>query len=134
MQNKQSSESNLRKMRDQKSLYSYVATQESHDQIAIIVFTFCLLEFSDNLNEEGREQIIMTHILPCVKVSICDLLLGCCWRCCCCYFHRCFIDIIVVACCDSFCCCFCHFMLLTFDSTKIFPKGLGAFSGILNAK
>lgn len=28
-----------------------------------------LLEFCENLPEDSREQIIMTHILPCVKVS-----------------------------------------------------------------
>lgn len=30
---------------------------------------FFLLEFCENLPEDSREQIIMTHILPCVKVS-----------------------------------------------------------------
>lgn len=28
------------------------------------------LEFCENLPEDSREQIIMTHILPCVKVKI----------------------------------------------------------------
>lgn len=31
---------------------------------------FPLLEFCENLPEDNREQIIMTHILPCVKVKI----------------------------------------------------------------
>ena len=30
---------------------------------------FFLLEFCENLPEDNREQIIMTHILPCVKVK-----------------------------------------------------------------
>lgn len=30
---------------------------------------FFLLEFCENLPEDSREQIIMTHILPCVKVK-----------------------------------------------------------------
>lgn len=30
---------------------------------------FSLLEFCENLPEDNREQIIMTHILPCVKVK-----------------------------------------------------------------
>lgn len=30
---------------------------------------FFSLEFCENLPEDSREQIIMTHILPCVKVK-----------------------------------------------------------------
>lgn len=34
----------------------------------VLFFRF-LLEFCENLPEDSREQIIMTHILPCVKVK-----------------------------------------------------------------
>lgn len=35
---------------------------------SLMVFS-SLLEFCENLPEDSREQIIMTHILPCVKVK-----------------------------------------------------------------